>query len=57
MFSTDDYWEGNDYDCLDDLPDYLRDEYNESFSTERKHFSTDDYYGDDTDDYYYGAYY
>ena len=57
MFTTDDYWEGNNYDCPDDLPDYLRDEYNKSFSNERKSFSTDDYFGDDTDDYYYGAYY
>ena len=57
MFSTDDYWEVNNYDCPDDLPDYLRDEYNESFSIERKPLNTDEYYGDDTDDYYYGAYY
>lgn len=49
-FSTDDYWEGNDYDCPDDLPDYLRDE-------AREPFHTDDCCGDDTDDYYNGFYF
>ena len=55
MFSTDDYWEGNNYDCPNDLPDYLRDDYLRDEPYEPLH--TDDYYGDDTDDYYYGAYY